>query len=69
MSKHSTHVIVTHPDLTPLRFAQRLTPKAYAIFLEQFGKYLAGLDFAVAPYSQALQRKLKAHAKTGAWYI
>lgn len=60
MSKHSTHVIVTHPDLTP---------KAYAIFLEQFGKYLAGSDFAVAPYSQALQRKLKAHAKTGAWYI
>lgn len=67
MSKPSTHVLVTHPYLTPFRFAQRLTAQAYTNAMQEM--QLADTEFAVAPYSQALQRKLKALAKTGAWYI
>jgi hypothetical protein len=69
MSKHSTHILVTHPYLTPLRFAQRLTSKQYEEAMELFGEGLEYTEFAVAPYSQKLQRKLKAHAAAGNWYL
>jgi hypothetical protein len=67
MSKPSTHVLVTDPYLTPFRFAQRLTAQAYNNAVQEM--QLADTDFTVKPYSQALQRKLKALAKTGVWYI
>ena len=69
MSKHSNHLLVTNPYLTPLRFAQRLTPKAYASAMQQYGAGLEDTEFAVAPYSQKLQRELVRLAKKGVWYI
>lgn len=69
MSRRSTHVLVTNPYLTPLRFAQRLTPVQYSKFLAENAPYIQDTEFAVVPYTQSFQRKLKALAKTGVWYI
>ena len=57
----SKHVLVTNPYLFPISFAKRLNPQQYAKFKQTYAEDLACqfCTFAVAPYSQKLQRKLR----------
>ena len=61
MSKRSQHVLVTNPYLFPISFAKRLTPAQYAKFKQTYAEDLAWefCEFAVAPYTQKLQRELR----------
>jgi hypothetical protein len=59
MSKPSSHFLVTHPCLTPYRFAQRLTAAQAQQALQELADYLPYSDFTLTPYSQQLQRKLR----------
>jgi hypothetical protein len=63
MSK-STDVLVVNAYLTTVRFAQRLTQAQHRSLVRNL--QLRNTPFQVAPYSQKLQRKLK--AQSAAYY-
>ena len=67
----SKHVLVTDPYLFPVSFAKRLTPQQLAKFQEKFAEDLAYsfCTFTVAPYTQALQRKLRNSAEYVTEYV
>ena len=56
----SNQYLVTEPGLTALAFAQRLTPQQLAQALAEYGSD----SFIVAPYTQKLQRKLRAQERS-----
>ena len=58
MSK-STDLLVVNPYLTYFAFAQRITAAQYATAVADL--LLPNTPFKVAPYSQKLQRKLRAN--------
>jgi len=58
MSK-STDLLVVNPYLTTSLFAQRITQAQYTSLVVDL--QLANTPFKVAPYSQKLQRKLRAN--------
>ena len=69
MSQRSNHVLVTNPYLLPVSFATRLNPQQYAKFLQKYATDIVGSSFAVAPYTQALQRKLRNSAEYVTEYV
>ena len=69
MSKRSTHVLVTDPYLLPVSFAKRLTAAQYAQFLQTYAEDIVNSSFAVAPYTQKLQRQLRSNPYYLADYV
>lgn len=53
----SNDVLVIEPALTDLAYSQRLTPAELAIKYKEYGTDF----FVVAPYTQKLQRQLRAN--------
>jgi hypothetical protein len=55
----STDLLVVNPYLTTVLFAQRITQAQYTSLVSD--QQLQNTPFKVAPYSQTLQRKLRAN--------
>jgi len=62
MSKRSQDLLVVDPSLSYLAFADRITPARFAQIKADLGEFAEEIVFA--PYSQKLQRQLKAQKST-----
>ncbi len=65
MSKASAHYLVVNPALTPLAEAQRLNPAQHAHYTAMLEGYE---DYYLVPYTQKMQRLLRAARKQGLDY-